>query len=113
MGSKQAACPCRRGSPRAARAAPICFACVSPHRAVYAFPLVLAENQLPELPLAGAEKTRAAQQIVFPHTVEALAVFGLEEGPGRVEVLPPRHQGAVVIRPEFVPVLDQEAALHC
>src|SRR5574340_567461 len=79
---------------------PVCFLSRSAHRAIHPLPLLLAKDQLPQLALAGAEESGAAQQVVFPHAVKALAVFCFQAGPGFVEVLPPCHQGAVIIRAE-------------
>ena len=72
----------------------------------------LAEDDLPELPLAGTEIAGTAQQVVFPHPVEGFAVLVGQSWLAAFEVLPPGHQRAVVVGAEKVR-LSPQPVLRC
>ena len=75
---------------------------------------VWRQDELPELVRARPEGCSRDQQIVLPHTVEALTILFPEQRisvPVLVEVPEPRHQGPVVVGAEVVPVLNDEQPL--
>src|SRR5690606_37185044 len=66
------------------------------------------EDELPDLQGAGAESAGAAEQIVLPHAVEALALRVVGPRPTGLEVVVPGDQSLVVVRPDIVNIYDSE-----
>src|SRR5690606_31077365 len=58
---------------------------------------LLGIDDLPQVDVAGAEDCSAAQQVIAPHAVEAVAVFLPKLRPCLFEIGMPGHQGPVVI----------------